>query len=173
MVRRTMWAVGLVAACLLAVIGLIVAPDVLLGAAALCAATAAAAVGLPSRWWRSPRWDMLTAWLSEAVPPPVETGVPPAALALMAEIDDWVDVGATSPASRLRAMSTEGICVAWQRSYWRLLDRPPGSRPLAVVHLRASLLDELERRDPDGFARWLETEPRPVSNPGPFLAADL
>jgi hypothetical protein len=71
MVRRTMWAVGLVAACLLAVIGLIVAPDVLLGAAALCAATAAAAVGLPSRWWRSPRWDMLTAWLSEAVPPPV------------------------------------------------------------------------------------------------------
>ena len=172
MVRRIMWAGGLVAACLLAVIGLIVAPDVFLGAAALYAMTAAAAAGLPSGWWRSPRWAVLTAWLSEAVPPPVETGVPPA-LALTAEIDEGMAVGATSPADRVRAMSTEGICVAWQRSYWRLVDRPPGSRPLAVVRMRASLLDELERRDPDGFARWLETEPRPVSNPGPFLAADL
>ena len=173
MVRRTMWAVGLVAACLLAVIGLIVAPDVLLGAAALCAATAAAAVRLRRRWRRRPRRSRLSEWLSEAVPPHVTASVPAAASGPTVEIDEEWDVGVTSPAVRLRAMSTEGICVAWQRSYWRLLDRPPGSRPLAVVRLRAALLDELERRDPDGFARWLKTKPRPVSNPGPFLAANL
>ena len=173
MFRRTVCAVGLLAICVLAVIGLVVVPDVLLGAAALGTATAAAAVRLRRRWRRRPRRSRLSEWLSEAVPPHVTASVPAAAFGPTVEIDEGWDVGVTSPAARLRAMSTEGICAAWQRSYWRLVDRSRDSRPLAVVRLRAALLDELERRDPDGFARWLKTKPRPVSNPGPFLAANL
>jgi hypothetical protein len=228
MTRRTVRAAGLVAAYLLAAVGLAAAPNLVLltwmlaiplgagpytrfaspdspvpvrrrialtlevmtfaaavvalgvvtgpATAALLVAVAGLAVGL--RRWRRHRpldWDRLTAWPADAVPPPATMTclIPDPARCMSAdEIDTAWDVEVASPSARLRAMPTEGVCAAWQRSYWRLMDRPPGSRPLAIVRMRAELLDELERRDPDGFARWLETRPRPVSNPGPFLAAD-
>lgn len=40
----------------------------------------------------------------------------------------------------------------------------------SIVRRRQELLDELERRDPAGFGRWL-AEGRPGSDPAPFLQA--
>ena len=67
------------------------------------------------------------------------------------------------------ALSTSQLCGAWQRSYWLLLDLPAGPSRDEVVRLRHHVLDELERRDPTGFGRWLQTEPRAGSHPGNYL----
>lgn len=67
--------------------------------------------------------------------------------------------------------STTELCGAWQRSYWLLLELPAGPAHTEVTRIRRDLLDELERRDPVGFTRWLHTDPRPGSDPGRFLAA--
>lgn len=69
-------------------------------------------------------------------------------------------------------MSIAQLCLAWQRTYFVLLDLPAGPLRAAVVHLRGVLLDEIERRDPDGFARWLETGARAGSDPRRYLAPD-
>lgn len=68
-------------------------------------------------------------------------------------------------------MSTHELCLAWRRSYVVLMtcagtsaDRTP------VVELRRCYLDELERRDPSGFARWVTTA-RAASDPGRFIGS--
>lgn len=67
-------------------------------------------------------------------------------------------------------LSTQELCLAWRRSYIALLDLPAGYARDEVVRVRKDLLDELERRDPAGFARWLETGARAGSDPGRYLA---
>jgi hypothetical protein len=69
---------------------------------------------------------------------------------------------------------TGELCLAWRRSYRVLHDLPPGTEHLAgeLVRARAALLDELERRDPAGFARWLDTGARAGSDPARFLVDD-
>ena len=69
-------------------------------------------------------------------------------------------------------MSTSELCRAWRRSYWALLDEPDGKCRCAIVHLRQSMLDELERRDANGFGRWLNTGARAGSDPGRYLTPD-
>lgn len=70
------------------------------------------------------------------------------------------------------ALATGQLCVAWQRSYFALLDLPPGPAHDEIVRVRKCLLDELERRDRGGFSRWLQTGARAGSDPGRYLAAD-
>ena len=70
------------------------------------------------------------------------------------------------------AMLTTQLCGVWQRSYWLLLDLPPGPSRDEVVRIRGQVLDELEHRDPTGFSRWLQTEPRACNHPGKYLIAD-
>jgi hypothetical protein len=88
------------------------------------------------------------------------------------------DLASGAPAPALippggsEALATAQLCRAWQRSYWQLHDLPPGPDRSHVAALRHSLLDELERRDPDGFARWLDTVPRASSDPSRFLRRD-
>jgi hypothetical protein len=43
----------------------------------------------------------------------------------------------------------------------------------AIVRRRQETLDELERRDPDGFARWLAGGPAPGSDPARFVRGDV
>lgn len=69
-------------------------------------------------------------------------------------------------------MSTEQLCTAWLRTYWQLRDLPPGRRYEQVARYRGDLLDEFERRDPDGFRRWLQTSPRAAAHPGRYLPPD-
>ncbi len=65
--------------------------------------------------------------------------------------------------------STAELCLAWRRSYLALLDTPPGSDRDHIVSLRRDLLDELDRRDPAGFSRWIDTGARAGGDPGRYL----
>jgi hypothetical protein len=69
-------------------------------------------------------------------------------------------------------LSTPELCLAWRRSYFALLDVPAGPGRCEIVRFRERLLDELERRDPDGFTRWLDTGARAGSDPGRYLSTD-
>jgi hypothetical protein len=54
------------------------------------------------------------------------------------------------------ALSVDDLCRAWRVSYLRLQDaRGPGELE-HVVRLRRDYLDELARRHPKGFRRWLD-----------------
>ena len=70
------------------------------------------------------------------------------------------------------ALSTPELCLAWRRSYLALLDVTSSPARCKIVRLRQCLLDELERRDPDGFTRWLDTGARAGSDPGRYLSSD-
>lgn len=65
--------------------------------------------------------------------------------------------------------STRALCAAWCRTFWLLRDLPPGPACAQVLRIREGLLDELERRDPVGFHRWLATGARAGSDPGRYL----
>ncbi len=77
--------------------------------------------------------------------------------------------GAVAAAPDLADASTAGLCVTWQRTYFAMLDLPAGPRRVDLVEVRRQLLDELERRDPDGFGRWLETGAGANSDPSRYL----
>lgn len=68
-------------------------------------------------------------------------------------------------------MSTEALCMAWRQSDWALQESAPGPERGRIVAVRSALLDELERRDEQGFSRWLNTDARAGGDPGPYLAA--
>jgi len=53
-----------------------------------------------------------------------------------------------------------------------LLDVPAGPGRWEIVRVRECLLDELERRDRDGFIRWLDSGARAGSDPGRYLSSD-
>jgi hypothetical protein len=64
------------------------------------------------------------------------------------------------------------VCLAWRRSYPALLDVASSPARSNIVRMRECLLDELERRDRDGFTRWLDTGTRAGSDPGRYLSSD-
>jgi hypothetical protein len=69
----------------------------------------------------------------------------------------------------VRMLSGRALGEEWLRTT-ALLDAAP--EPLtreAVAARRAAVLDELERRDPEGFARWLALGTDRGSNPAEFL----
>jgi hypothetical protein len=70
----------------------------------------------------------------------------------------------------LATLSTPELCLAWRRSYIALGDLPAGPARGELVALRQSMLDELERRDPAGFHRWLDAGARAGGDPGRYLA---
>lgn len=69
-------------------------------------------------------------------------------------------------------LSTPELCLAWQRTYHVLLEGTTDIPRDTIVALRGRLLDEIERRDPAGFTRWLETGARAGSDPGRYLTGD-
>jgi hypothetical protein len=65
-------------------------------------------------------------------------------------------------------LDTATLCWVWRVSYARLARcRWPGEREHLAL-LRRACLDELERRDPRAFARWLSTA-RAAADPGRFF----
>jgi hypothetical protein len=68
-----------------------------------------------------------------------------------------------------RSLTDSQLCLAWRTSYTAL----QRSRGLAhrgrLVAARQGYLDELERRDPSGFSRWLAAGARPASDPSKYL----
>lgn len=76
------------------------------------------------------------------------------------------------PATTFRELSTRQLCEAWRHSHLVLLELPNDSARCPVVQVRHILLDELERRDPDGFTRWLETDAQAGGDPSHHLTTD-
>lgn len=68
-----------------------------------------------------------------------------------------------------RAMTDAQLCRAWRHSYWLLRETYDPAARLAVVHIRQSLLDEMENRNSAALEAWLASEPRPSHGPDEFL----
>ncbi|GLZ38851.1 hypothetical protein [Actinokineospora sp. NBRC 105648] len=67
-----------------------------------------------------------------------------------------------------RLMSTPLLCARWASSLEALRAADTPQQAAAILRERARCLDELERRDPEGFQRWLatpDTDPATVLRP--------
>ena len=58
----------------------------------------------------------------------------------------------------------------WRPGYRSLVDLPAGATRGELVAVGLSILDERERRDADGFRRWLAAAARPGGDPARYLA---
>lgn len=76
------------------------------------------------------------------------------------------------PATVLETLSTRQLCSVWRHSDAALLDLPDGPTRREIVRIRGRLLNELERRDPAGFARWLHKDRGADSDPSHYLTTD-
>lgn len=77
------------------------------------------------------------------------------------------------PAPPVAALPTTALGREWLRSTTALATRLQPSARAAIVRRRQETLDELERRDRDGFARWLAGGPVPGSDPAEFVRGDV
>lgn len=69
-------------------------------------------------------------------------------------------------------LSTAELVLAWRVSSTSLLRARTPSAANAVVVRRQCYLDELERRDPDGVRRWLDSGAPAPSDPSAYLRHD-
>ncbi len=76
------------------------------------------------------------------------------------------------PRRRCSEMTTEELVLAWRTSFNALLRAQTTAAKNAVVARRQQYLDELERRDPDGLRRWLDSGARAASDPSRFIHDD-
>jgi hypothetical protein len=72
----------------------------------------------------------------------------------------------------VRILSSRALGEEWLRTTALLAAAPEPLTREAVAARRASVLDELERRDPEGFARWLAQGTDRGSNPAEFLGEE-
>ncbi|WP_147252414.1 hypothetical protein [Blastococcus sp. TF02A-30] len=69
----------------------------------------------------------------------------------------------------VRSLGTADLGQEWVRTTALLAGRLEPAWRRAVVGRRGEVLDELERRDPTGFARWLADGPVPGSDPAAYV----
>jgi hypothetical protein len=69
-------------------------------------------------------------------------------------------------------LSTRALGQEWVRTSGVLAGRLDPAVRAALVRRRQEALDELELRDPDGFARWLIAGPVPGSDPAEYVRRD-
>jgi hypothetical protein len=79
-------------------------------------------------------------------------------------------VPAAADGFAFRALSTLQLCEGLRCSYLPRPDDSPEQTEWERVRMRGHLLDEIERRDPAGFNRWLVTQPHAGSDPRCFLS---
>lgn len=76
---------------------------------------------------------------------------------------------AVRPLPPVGVLSTEELGREWLESTAALAGRLDPAVRSALVLRRQQALDELERRDPEGFLRWLTTGPVPDRDPSDFV----
>jgi hypothetical protein len=81
-----------------------------------------------------------------------------------------MDFPATAEGSAFRGVPTLRLCEALRDSYLPGPDDSPEQNEWERVRMRGHLLDEIERRDPAGFDRWLATLPKAGSDPSRYLS---
>jgi hypothetical protein len=69
----------------------------------------------------------------------------------------------------VRSLGTADLGQEWVRTTALLAGHLEPAWRRAVVGRREEVLDELERRDPAGFARWLAESPQPGSDPAAYV----
>jgi hypothetical protein len=67
------------------------------------------------------------------------------------------------------ALSLDELCLAWRRSFVQLQHAGDERGRHIVISSRQAYLDELERRDPPGFAKWLDSGARAAGDPSRFV----
>lgn len=96
------------------------------------------------------------------VAPPAASAPRPSALESRILAAGWM---ATPPQS----MDEAGLCLAWRKTYVALQrSTTPGSK-LRIVQRRHDLLEELERRNANGFAAWLRSGARAAGDPSRYV----
>jgi hypothetical protein len=149
-VEAAVWASGFTAGFVLVVAGLATVAGGAVAAVVVLSALAAVAL----RWGRTQRARTAAARRGAAV---VRLPVPPP------------HAGPTGDSRMLPvgALSTRALGEEWLRTTAALAGRLSPAARASLVGRREEALDELERRDPDGFARWLLA--RPGSDPADFV----
>lgn len=66
-------------------------------------------------------------------------------------------------------LTTDQLCLAWRTSFTALQKTRDVAEQARLAQCRRDLLDELECRDPAGFARWFADGARAASNPGRYV----
>jgi hypothetical protein len=69
----------------------------------------------------------------------------------------------------LDALTDPELCLAWRRSFVALQHTDDVEELTEIAGLRQQILDELERRNPNGFVDWLASGARAPSNPARYL----
>lgn len=65
----------------------------------------------------------------------------------------------------LSTLTDAQLCVIWDETLQPVRAAASTGEFERLVDIRRAVLDELERRDPDGFDRWLQDRPRTNNNP--------
>jgi hypothetical protein len=65
------------------------------------------------------------------------------------------------------------LCLAWASSFRALSKAASVAAYVTVAEARQACLDELERRDPEAFRRWLGSGARASSDPSRFVAPQV
>jgi hypothetical protein len=73
-------------------------------------------------------------------------------------------------APALAELDDAGLCLAWRRSFVALQRAATPTCRADIVVLRVRLLDEMERRNPSGFALWLASGARAASDPTRYIS---
>ena len=69
----------------------------------------------------------------------------------------------------IESMDDAAVCHAWRASYVALQHPLSTASKLRVVTRRQEYLDELERRNPQGFSTWLASGARAAGDPGKYI----
>ncbi|MHA7245731.1 hypothetical protein [Arthrobacter tecti] len=79
---------------------------------------------------------------------------------------------ATDLSERVRRLNTAQLCRAWRVSFLAVISAKTEQELEQLTQKRRFYLEELERRNPRGFASWLNSNPRASSDPEPYLLDD-
>lgn len=131
----------------------------IIGAAAIllllvAAATSPWAVGAIRRWMRT-------------VPSPPGTQLDAVVQALACSSPGFVPF---QPLPQGPPTTDEQLCEAWCASHRALQVTASRRKFMRIVEERGAYLDELERRNPAGFAAWLASGATAADNPLPYLS---
>ena len=160
-VEAAVWAAGWTAGVVLVVAGV---STVAGGAVATLAVVAAVSVVVLVRWARVKRTANRT---------PGGRSRPPAGEVLQLPVGPH-PVTSGEPTGERRpvpvaSLSTRALGDEWVRTTAALAGRLTPAVRTSLVRRREEVLDELESRDPEGFARWLAAGPIQGSDPADFV----
>jgi hypothetical protein len=140
------------------------------GLAAVLAGAAGAIVALAVWLVRSPRPGREMSTLTgEATGAPAPAAPMPAAPWHAAPSGRFDAAGSARLSAPLTELPTAALGREWLRTTAALAGRLEPAARESIVRRRQEALDELERRDADGFARWLAAGPAPGSDPADFV----